>query len=248
MYCFADYHTHTQHSHGTGTVAENVAAAAQLGLEVIAISDHGPNHLLHYGMASLDVLKTIRAELTEACVSFPEIIGLVGIEANIISVRGDLDLPLEDWHLVDLVLANIHTMVKPASFKDATKIWGSHFGKKMFPPVGKRSRLINTEATINALMRNKIDILTHPGVRFSIDYRVVAQACAAMGTAFELNASKPYLTPEIVELVAKEGATFVIGSDAHSPQRVGDFALGLELAKQVGLTPKEVVNAKFGVV
>lgn len=219
-------------------------AAVERDLEVVAISDHGPNHLLHYGMASLGVLATIRTELEEACGSFPQITGLVGVEANIISVRGDLDLPPEHAHLVDVVLANIHSMVRPASFRDATLIWGSHFGKKVFPSLDKRSKLINTEATVNALLRNKIDILTHPGLRFAIDYRVVAQACAIQGTAFELNSSKPYLTPELVELVAKEGAPFVIGSDAHSPQRVGDFALGLELAKKVGLTPKEVLNAR----
>lgn len=245
MYCYADYHTHTKHSHGTGTVRENVEVAVKKGLEIIAISDHGPNHMLHYGVEDLGVFTKIRKELEEACATFPEIEGLVGIEANIISVRGDLDLPPEHFDLVDLILANIHTMVKPASLKDATKIWGNHFAKRVFPSLDKRSKLVNTEATVNALIRNKIDILTHPGLRFAIDYKVVAQACASTGTAFELNASKPYLTAELVELVANEGASFVIGSDAHSPQRVGDFALGLELAKQVGLTPQEILNARF---
>ncbi len=95
--------------------------------------------------------------------------------------------------------------------------------------------------------KNKIDILTHPGgLRFAIDYRAVAQACAHFGTAFEINASKDYLTPQIIELVAKEGASFMIGSDAHSPERVGDFRLALDLAEKVGLTPKQVLNARGG--
>ncbi len=110
--------------------------------------------------------------------------------------------------------------------------------------MGKRSIVVNTETTINAIWRNKIDILTHPGFRFAIDYRAVAQVCAERGTAFEINSSKSYLTPEILELVAKEGASFVIGSDAHSPDRVGDFIRGINLAKQVGLTPKQVLNAR----
>lgn len=245
-YCYADYHTHTTHSHGTGSVLENVEVAASKGLEVVAISDHGPNHLQPYGVKNVEVFSTIRSELAAACLKFPQVQGLVGIEANIITVQGDLDLPPEHFHLIDLVLANIHTMVRPGNLRSAVKIWGNHFGKKVLSSLEKRSLIANTDATVNALSRNKIAILTHPGQRFSIDYKVVAQACASMGTAFELNASKAYLTPEIVELVANEGASFVINSDAHSPDRVGDFALGLDLVKKVGLTPKEVINLREG--
>lgn len=115
MHVFADYHTHTIHSHGRGTVAENVAAAAKLGLEAIAISDHGPNHLFHYGIKNLQVLEVIRRELASACAAHPGVRGLVAIEANIISVKGDLDLPPEHRGLVDLVLANIHSMVLPTA-------------------------------------------------------------------------------------------------------------------------------------
>lgn len=244
MYCYADYHTHTTHSHGTGSVRDNVEVAAAKGLEIIAISDHGPNHLQPYGVENIHVFSRIRSELEAACLDFPEIKGLVGIEANIISVRGDLDLPPEHSGLVDIVLANIHTMVKPKDLNSAVKIWGNHFAKRVIRTNEKRSMLVNTEATVNALTRNKISILTHPGLRFSIDYKVVGQACASTGTAFELNASKAYLTREIVEVVANQGASFVIGSDAHSPERVGDFVHGLELVKEVGLTPKEVLNMR----
>lgn len=244
MYVFADYHTHTVHSHGRGTVAENVAAAAKLGLEAIAISDHGPNHLFHYGMKNLWVLKVIREELDTACGIFSRVQGLVGIEANIISVRGDLDLPPEYFDLVDIVLANIHSLVLPRSLGDAAAIWGHHYVKRVWPPFSRRSVIVNTDATVKAMEKNKIDILTHPGLRFAIDYRVVAQACAHFGTAFEINASKDYLSPQTVELVANEGASFMIGSDAHSPGRVGDFKHALELAKLVGLTPEEIFNAR----
>lgn len=244
MYCFADYHTHTKHSHGSGTVRENVAAAVSRGLEMIAISDHGPNHLFGYGIKSLKVLEIIRAELREASKEFPQVQGLVGIEANIISVRGDLDLPPEKSNLVDFILANIHAMVRPKTMCDALSIWGYHYGKNVFSALEKRSVAVNTEATINALAHNKIDVLTHPGVRFAIDYTAVAQACAFYGTAFELNASKAYLTPQLVEVVAKEGALFMLGSDAHSPERVGDFAPALALAKQVGLTSAQIINVR----
>ena len=40
----ADYHTHTRYSHGSGTVADNAAAADRLGLKELAVTDHGFNH------------------------------------------------------------------------------------------------------------------------------------------------------------------------------------------------------------
>lgn len=244
MYCFADYHTHTSHSHGKGSVADNVAAAAARGLEIVAVSDHGPRHCFGLGIADLGVLRVIRGELEEACARFPQVQGLVGIEANIISLEGDLDFPPEQAHLADIVLANIHSLVRPKTLKDGLAIWGCHYGAKLWPPLGRRSLLKNTEATLKALYRRKIHILTHPGLRFALDYKAVAQACAQRGTAFEINSSRDYLTPEVIELVAGMGAKFVISSDAHSPRRVGDFAAGLSLAGQAGLTPREILNAR----
>ena len=44
---FADYHTHTLYSHGKGTIQQNVEAAQRKGLKEIAITDHGPGHILY---------------------------------------------------------------------------------------------------------------------------------------------------------------------------------------------------------
>ena len=40
MIITADYHTHTNYSHGKGTPEENVLAAIEKGLRRIAISEH----------------------------------------------------------------------------------------------------------------------------------------------------------------------------------------------------------------
>lgn len=244
MYCFADYHTHTKYSHGTGTVRDNVAAAAARGLEVVAISDHGPNHLFGLGIKNLHVLEKIRSELAEVRSEFPMVQGLVGIEANIISTAGDLDLPPEKAYLVDVLQANIHAMVRPKIFKDGVRIYGYHYGGKLFHSLQQRSRLVNTEAMINAVYRNRIHIVTHPGLRFDIDTKALARACCDRGTCLEINTSHDHMTPEFVEIAANEGAKFVIGSDAHSPERVGDLAKGLALARQVGLSVDQIVNAR----
>ena len=60
---FADYHTHTVYSHGTGTVEENVLAAIEHGLSALAIADHGPGQIAH-GVS----LKKLQAQIEEIAV------------------------------------------------------------------------------------------------------------------------------------------------------------------------------------
>ncbi len=61
MRIFADYHTHTVYSHGKGTIEDNVKRAIEIGLEVIAITDHGPAHVF-YGLRKRD-FKKMREEI-----------------------------------------------------------------------------------------------------------------------------------------------------------------------------------------
>ncbi len=63
MELVADYHTHTVHSHGTGTVAENVIAAQCRGLAAVAITDHGPANLFGLGVKAPEVLFSIQKEI-----------------------------------------------------------------------------------------------------------------------------------------------------------------------------------------
>ena len=44
-----DIHTHTVYSHGTGTIEDNVKAAAAKGLLCVGIADHGIGHAF-FGM------------------------------------------------------------------------------------------------------------------------------------------------------------------------------------------------------
>ena len=54
MEIFADYHTHTIHSHGKGTVLENVKRAGEIGL---GSSHQRPwsRHLMGIGINNLEV-------------------------------------------------------------------------------------------------------------------------------------------------------------------------------------------------
>ena len=86
MKIVADLHIHTVSSgHAYSTVMENVRAAADKGLEMIAITDHGPAmpggpHEYHFGNMQVlpDELFGVRI--------------LKGVEANVIDRAGNLDL------------------------------------------------------------------------------------------------------------------------------------------------------------
>lgn len=244
MYLFADYHTHTRYSHGRGTVRDNVKAALVKGLEEIAISDHGPAHMFGIGMESVSVLDRIRQDATSAMEKHPGIKVLVGIESNVISVDGTLDLPPQFREKVDVMQAGLHLMVRPSSWIAGLLFYSLHYFRWLGAPIRSRSRIANTEAVVNAVYHNDVDIITHPGHRMDIDTLALARACAETNTALEINTSHRHITPEFIEVAAKQGAQFVIGSDAHTPERVADFDWGITLARQVGLTSEQIRNAR----
>ena len=83
----ADLHVHTLASgHAYSTVTEIIDAAAQKGLEAIALTDHGPAmpggpHRYHFGNLFVLPDKDKGVEV------------LRGVEANIVDSDGTLDLP-----------------------------------------------------------------------------------------------------------------------------------------------------------
>lgn len=243
MYVHTDYHTHTLHSDGTGSVEDNVAAAVRAGLRAVGIADHGPASLFGIGVPSLAHFDRIREEVACAQRRWPAVRVLFGVEANVISLAGHLDVPEEMQEGFDYVLAGFHPMVRPRSVRQGLSMGLVRFMERLSAGSRRKARIKNTDALIQAVYRNRIDVITHPGYRIPVETRELAKACAEVGTALEINAGHDHITLEYLEIAAKEGASFVIGSDAHSPQRVGDFGRALALVKEAGLTSREVLNA-----
>lgn len=243
MYIHTDYHTHTRHSDGHGTVDENVAAAARIGLRAVGISDHGPANLFGVGVRSLEHFAHIRREVERARLQWPNIGVYFGVEANLVSLDGHLDIPLEMQSDFDYVMVGLHPLVRPFSLRHAGGFALVRLMEHLSSASRRKARIKNTDALIKAVHNNRIDVITHPGYRIPIETRELAKACAATGTALEINSGHEHITLEYLEIAADEGASFVIGSDAHSPARVGDFSRALALAKAAGLTSREVRNA-----
>jgi len=236
----SDLHTHTIFSHGRGTIEDNVKAAIACGLKKIGISDHGPGHV-GFGV-SRKKLAEMKDEIIRLRKEYPGIEILFGLEANIFTPLGNLDVKPEDFEYFDFVCAGWHY----GSF-DGMTLAGigrtlENFARSTAEKASKKQIRRNTDAVVRALETNDIMFLTHPGDKAPIDLRHVAEICAKTGTLIEINTRHMSLSLDDIKMLMSTDVKFIVNSDAHSPKRVGDFEMGAELIEASGLDHSRVVN------
>jgi putative hydrolase len=219
----ADLHVHTVASgHAYSTVRENCAEAANRGIELIAIADHGPAmpggpHAYHF--ANLLVMPRVLFGVKV----------LRSAECNIISPDGEIDLPERALRVLDMVLAGMHPYC------------GYEGG----------SALENTRTVLKVIESGVVDVLVHPGnPRFPLDYETVVKAAASNGVLIEVNNASFSVVRDgsvencrkIVREAVAIGAPICVGSDAHDASMVGVFDRALELVDETGLPDTQIAN------
>ncbi len=240
MLLTGDYHTHTVYSHGKGTVMENALRAKEIGLQEIAITDHGFEQLA-FGLRHREI-----PQLIKDCREASERTGIpvyVGTEANLCDEKGRTDLTEKDYKDFDIYLMGIHRFVKFSSFYDfwyMLMLNSTHTTLHIKP--SKSLIRYNTNAYINAIKNNPIDVITHLNYQSFCDVTEVAKAARDYGTYIELNSKKVHLSDEEVAAVRDTGVRFIIDSDAHSVDRVGDTSLVDELLKRVEIPREQIDN------
>ena len=241
MILYGDYHTHTIYSrnnHGKGTVLENASVAVDKGLKQIAITDHGFNHKF-YGIRRKDI-----PSLKEDIYSAKEITGvdiLLGVEANLISLDGEVDVKEEDYEYLDLLLMGFHRMVKTPTLKDKFNfVYANLFSS----PFKASKELINrnTTAYLKAIDKYPIDVITHLNYSIATDTLSVAKMAKQKGVLLELNGKRINFTDEELLIMASEGVKFIFNSDAHTPNLVGEVNNGLNTIFRLGIPLSQVVN------
>lgn len=235
---FADYHTHTVYSHGRGSVRENVEAAINAGLEKIGIADHGYRHL-GFGV-KYENFDKMRNEIEKLKPEYREIEILLGVEANILDIEGRIDVDEHIRGLVDYVMAGYHFGSMPTHI-----VRGSiNHALNYIKPLNHLSREYNTRALVNAMRRNDIFIISHPGAKASINLEKVAEAAIETSTALEINSSHGHLSLEELLRIKDTGVSFAIGSDAHRPQDVGNFTDALQRVEKAGIAHQQIINSR----
>jgi len=226
MRLLADLHTHTVASgHAFSTVTELANAASGKGLELIAITDHGPSvpggaHAWFFWNS-----KAIPAVLSGVRV-------LKGCEANVADTENGLDLPDEVIALLDVVAVGFHPLT---GFDD-----------------GSRAR--NTRALVRAMSNPLVDIVTHPGNTedFPVDVATIVATAVERGVALELNnhsfdpassrSTSSYGERRFAIAALDAGASISIGSDAHFHDQVGTFDQAIAVAEEIRFPIERIVN------
>lgn len=229
MKIIADLHTHTVASgHAYSTVMENARIAGDKGLELIALTDHGPGmpgapHKYHF--SNMKVLPN-------------SILGvniLRGVEANIVDEEGNIDLSDRFLKNLDIVLAGFH--------------WDC------FEPRGIEE---NTRAMVRTITGGKVDVIVHPGnPAFKINPEPVVRAALAHNVLLEINntslaglgrrGSKDNCLA-LAKAVAQGAGKVSLGSDAHYCSQVGSLDKAAKLAHDAGLTADQVINTSLSAI
>lgn len=232
----ADYHTHTVFSHGKGTIAENVNRAKQLGLKAIAITDHG----FGQPFAGLTPKSFEEMKLQVQNLNEKDIKVLLGVEANLITMDGEVDLTKEQEQEMDIILCGYHlsatkrriapmfNMVLPAMFGNAG-ICSSAQKKK------------NTKAYINMIKNYKIDVVTHPGFNLLVDYKEIGKVCSDYGTYVEISTRHSVPNKQGLEELLYTSCNFIVNSDAHKIEQIGQCDYALKLVEEYKIEDR-VIN------
>lgn len=223
-----DTHTHTVSSgHAYNTIREMAHMASQMGLEALAITDHGPEmqggpHKYHFHN-----MKVLPREYYGIPILF-------GVELNIMDENGTVDLP--GWLLkqLDITVASIH---------------GECYGKS-------KGIEKNTEAYLKIMQREDIEIIGHPDDgRFEVDYEALVDMAKQTGTLLEINNSS--LKPggfrvnsnenarRMLEICRKTGTMVVLGSDAHVDVDIANTKYSSKLLQDVDFPEELVANTSY---
>ena len=218
----SDLHTHTKYSHGKGTTRQNVLTAVERGLTAVCVSEHGPGHLT-YGVRGKK-LSALGHELIELRKEFSGSIEVLrGLELNVTGF-GKSDCP-DDRDDYDVIIIGYHKGVSPLdSF--ARHIWAeSLFGIKGDPRRNAEGLLLAAEAC-------RADIISHPNLYLKLDIPYLAECARQLGILLEINSARVTMSADELRAVKAAGCGLIIGSDAHTPERVGDFALASAAADE----------------
>lgn len=225
-----ELHGHSTWSDGAASIAEMAAVAIARGYSYWGVCDHSAGLGMVGGLDAERIaqqateIAALNAEWAEAGVDFRL---LRGTEAEILA-DGSLGLPDEVLAELDVVVASIHSGLR-------------------------QDRETITARCLRAIQNPHVDILGHPTGRMigsrppsELDMEAVLQACAATGTAVEINAHPSRL--DVSDVYARRavelGCKIVINSDAHELSGMEMMDYGIATARRAWLTAADVINTR----
>ncbi|MEN6349167.1 MAG: PHP domain-containing protein [Syntrophomonas sp.] len=246
MEYYGDYHTHSRYSDGRQSVEQIMEAARKKGLKEVAVTDHGPLAAV-IGVDSPEEYLRIKEKVEKLDDNDAGIQILAGAEANIRDVKGTLDIPEAVIDELDILIAGMHPYTLPSSIQDGLEIFVQNSLRHLGGGQREKAKNANTKAVVEAINNNpRLDIISHPGLFFTVDVGEVAQACVKNKVLFEINCAHEH--PDISDIMEANriGTDFIINSDSHFQESVGKLDYGDRVLKKLAIDPERVVNLKDG--
>ncbi|ASJ07693.1 PHP domain-containing protein [Thermococcus pacificus] len=188
-----DTHTHTVYSDGTGAIADNIAAAEERGLKVLAITDHsrylGPKTVNRY-------VREVRRWAEDS-----EVMVLVGIEGNI--TGNGVDVPAFMAEKLDFVIASVHEWLEtPEQYLELVKI-----------------ALMDEDVDVIGHFGANFPYIGFPRAE---ELEEILELAEANGKAFEISSRYKVPDVEFIRECVRRGIKLTFASDAHTPRSVGN--------------------------
>lgn len=226
MKTLLDVHTHTTASgHAYSSLQEMTLAAKEKGLEILGITEHGPNIP---GTCDPIYFRNLH------CV--PRLLYgirlMLGAELNILNTQGDIDLDEDYWRMLDIRIAGIHSLCWQGGTKEE-----------------------NTQGVINAMQNPFVQIISHPGDGTAeLDFEALMKVSKETHTLLEINnhsmapiRHKTVAAPnnlELLELAKKYETPVIFGSDAHFSAMIADYSNIMPLVKKAEFPEELVLNCQ----
>lgn len=201
-----DMHVHTTKSDGRASVREVIEAAELKGLDLVAITDHGPGH------GSGITERQARETKNEVALLQPSyrVKVLVGIEAEILPTG---EVFLADRDGLDIVLASCHAAPSEEAYYRAVF-------RAMEDP------------RVDVLAHHAWSAASQFGFIPEHERRL-AEILRDNGKAIEINSRHCLPSWDFLAMCRDAGVKYTIGSDAHKASDVGSVAWASNTARHI---------------
>jgi DNA polymerase (family 10) len=219
-----DLHMHTVATDGRATVREMAEAAAALGYEYIAITDHSKALAMSNGLDEERVVSFAR-EVRQLNSDGLPVRVFSGLECDILR-DGAMDISEDALAELDLVIGSVH----------------SYFGIEAAEMTDRLLRALDSSSVrILGHLTGRILLQREP---YPFDFDAVAGKAARRGVWLEINASPERLDlpSHLVRAAKRKGCRFTISTDAHRPSHFHNLRYGIVTARRGWLEASDVLN------
>lgn len=221
-----DLHMHTTQTDGRASLREMADAAASLGYEYIAITDHSKALAMSNGLDEKRVV-VFAEEVRQLNQDGLPLRVFSGLECDLLR-DGSMDIAEDALSELDLVIGSVHSYMtlEPAEM---------------------------TDRLLHALDSPSLKILGHLTGRillhresYSFDLDRIAGKAAERGVFLEINASPERLDlpSQLVRTAKRKGCKFAISTDSHRIQHLHNMRFGVITARRGWLEAADVINTR----